>query len=366
MKQGMITTKCYRAILPNKATIGGQEKLRTLFDTFYTMHWSSPQHFCVSITFTFPYCVCSMMNLFIFSYPWAMLPDNIKKILNLRHGNADFQCDPGRTSQGASACPEEAPQLQPMQLHKQTSFPPLKSHAKFALRIQSDVKPFVCTQCNFSTKHANALKAHMITHLGGKSFTCTQCEFSCTRACNLKRHALTHGKESLSCTLCNYSCVRASHLKIHMRVHSGERPFACKQCVYTCKTVGDLKRHTQIHSEEKPFECGLCSYTTTQVGNLKRHKRKHTQEKPFKCGHCSISCSHSNSLQRHIKRKHIAPPNVWRNEKRGMELIDWIGKRLLSFGLNDDMTHCQMFQKVESVLPAKIWRLVGCTEMISW
>ena len=29
-------------------------------------------------------------------------------------------------------------------------------------------------------------------------------------------------------------------------------------------------------------------------------------------------------------------------------------------------THCQMFQKVESVLPAKIWRLVGCTEMLSW
>ena len=30
------------------------------------------------------------------------------------------------------------------------------------------------------------------------------------------------------------------------------------------------------------------------------------------------------------------------------------------------MTHCQMFQKVESVLPAKIGRLVGCTKMISW
>ena len=29
-------------------------------------------------------------------------------------------------------------------------------------------------------------------------------------------------------------------------------------------------------------------------------------------------------------------------------------------------THSQMFQKVESDLPAKIWRLVGCTEMISW
>ena len=30
------------------------------------------------------------------------------------------------------------------------------------------------------------------------------------------------------------------------------------------------------------------------------------------------------------------------------------------------MTHSQMFQKVKSDLPAKIWRLVGCTEMLSW
>ena len=30
------------------------------------------------------------------------------------------------------------------------------------------------------------------------------------------------------------------------------------------------------------------------------------------------------------------------------------------------MTHSQMFQKVEYGLPAKIWQLLGCTEMISW
>ena len=30
------------------------------------------------------------------------------------------------------------------------------------------------------------------------------------------------------------------------------------------------------------------------------------------------------------------------------------------------MRGCQMLGKVESDLPAKIWRLVGCTEMISW
>ena len=30
------------------------------------------------------------------------------------------------------------------------------------------------------------------------------------------------------------------------------------------------------------------------------------------------------------------------------------------------MSHSQMLGKVEYGLPAKIWRLVGCTEMISW
>ena len=69
------------------------------------------------------------MNLFIFNYPWALLPDNINEILNLRHENADIQYDHGRTSQGAYASSKEAPQLQPMQLQKQMGSPPQKSYA---------------------------------------------------------------------------------------------------------------------------------------------------------------------------------------------------------------------------------------------
>ena len=30
------------------------------------------------------------------------------------------------------------------------------------------------------------------------------------------------------------------------------------------------------------------------------------------------------------------------------------------------MSHCQMLGKFEYTLPAKFWRLVGCTEMLSW
>ena len=32
----------------------------------------------------------------------------------------------------------------------------------------------------------------------------------------------------------------------------------------------------------------------------------------------------------------------------------------------EHMTHSQMLGKIEYTLPAKFWRLVGCTEMLSW
>ena len=38
----------------------------------------------------------------------------------------------------------------------------------------------------------------------------------------------------------------------------------------------------------------------------------------------------------------------------------------LIFVQNVHMTHSQMLGKIEYTLPAKFWRLVGCTEMLSW
>ena len=49
-------------------------------------------------------------------------------------------------------------------------------------------------------------------------------------------------------------------------------------------------------------------------------------------------------------------PNVRKGLKNYEAKYDvWMGRR-----------RSQMFQKVEYGLPAKIWRLVGCTKMISW
>ena len=72
-------------------------------------------------------------------------------------------------------------------------------------------KPFVCTQCSYSSTTADNLKTHLRIHSGEKPFSCTQCEFSCTRVSYLKKHMLEHsGEKPFRCDQWNYSCARAT------------------------------------------------------------------------------------------------------------------------------------------------------------
>ena len=44
----------------------------------------------------------------------------------------------------------------------------------------------------------------------------------------------------------------------------------------------------------------------------------------------------------------------------------WCPKQKSRQLFNINMSHCQILGKFEYGLPAKFWRLVGCTEMLSW
>ena len=66
--------------------------------------------------------------------------------------------------------------------------------------------------------------------------------------------------------------------------------------------------------------------------------------------------------------------NVYKHSKNIIKIIALHDVRWFVFYCNErleisifiHMTHSQMLRKVEYALPAKIWRLVGCTEMLSW
>ena len=46
-------------------------------------------------------------------------------------------------------------------------------------------KPFVCTQCSYSSTTADNLKTHLRIHSGEKPFSCTQCELCVSSAASL-------------------------------------------------------------------------------------------------------------------------------------------------------------------------------------
>ena len=67
------------------------------------------------------------------------------------------------------------------------------------------------------------------------------------------------GEKPFVCTQCSYSSTTADNLKTHLRIHSGEKPFSCTQCEFSCTRVSYLKKHMLEHSGEKPFRCDQCS-----------------------------------------------------------------------------------------------------------
>ena len=70
------------------------------------------------------------------------------------------------------------------------------------------------------------------------------------------------GEKPFVCTQCSYSSTTADNLKTHLRIHSGEKPFSCTQCEFSCTRVSYLKKHMLEHSGEKPFRCDQCTMRT--------------------------------------------------------------------------------------------------------
>ena len=100
----------------------------------------------------------------------------------------------------------------------------------------------------------------------------------------------------------------------------------------------------------------------------------HEQLSPFKWRWTS-SYTHNYTLRWLLPSIPLSQgPSGWgppclRCHARGRALTcrsNWNGSEQQNQPKAKCMTHSQMLGKVEYGLPAKIWRLVGCTEMLSW
>ena len=110
-----------------------------------------------------------------------------------------------------------------------------------------------------------------------------------------------------SCSQCTYSCKVKGTLKRHMKhVHSNERPYSCSQCSYSCKVKGTLTQHIKhVHSNERPFSCPQCQYSCIAKSILTKHvKQTHSNERPYICSQCSYSSKAKCTLTQHMKNVH--------------------------------------------------------------
>ena len=168
--------------------------------------------------------------------------------------------------------------------------------------IHAKLKPFKCSECDFSAVEVAKLKRHMLTHSEEYPFKCDLCYFRCKQKENLVAHTKTvHDKEKkFYCSECDASFTQKHHLERHQKlVH--ENAFKCGQCTFSCTTEHKLKTHELMHKGESVFKCEWCDFACEHYSKFLRHQMCHKDERPFKCSSCDFSCSLVHNLKNHEK-----------------------------------------------------------------
>ncbi|XP_077111728.1 uncharacterized protein LOC143767354 isoform X2 [Ranitomeya variabilis] len=175
-----------------------------------------------------------------------------------------------------------------------------KSYLVTHQKSHSGEKPFSCSECGKCFNRKTILVTHQRIHTGEKPFSCSECGKCFTEKSYLITHQRSHtGEKPFSCLECGKCFCQKSNLVTHQRIHTGEKPFSCLECGIFFNQKTNLVTHQRIHKGEKPFSCLECGKRFTEKKHLVAHQNTHTGEKPYSCSECGKSFNEKSQLLKH-------------------------------------------------------------------
>ncbi|GFO20664.1 Zinc finger protein zfat [Plakobranchus ocellatus] len=198
------------------------------------------------------------------------------------------------------------------------------SHIRLHCVTHTDIKPFKCTKCSYSTNSKGNLYTHMRKHTG-QYYRCDQCDFKTVNKSHLVEHQMIHTNRRAQCLLCQKDYSTLKSLINHVRKYHTDKKgkdylqtflqgrgakgttviHQCHVCNRKFKKRIDRDRHLFIHDiKDLPNvqQCELCDYWASRRVYLDKHYLKHRVI--YCCCLCDDKFLSTVKLTKHLTEDH--------------------------------------------------------------
>ncbi|PVD20845.1 hypothetical protein C0Q70_19006 [Pomacea canaliculata] len=202
------------------------------------------------------------------------------------------------------------------------------SHMRLHCLVHTDLRPFRCSKCQYSTNSKGNLYTHMRKHTG-QFYRCKHCDFRTVNKSHLLEHEATHSKTRHPCALCHKDYSTGKSLINHVRkYHANSRRgrqylqtflqgrqargstviHQCHVCNRKFKKKIDRDRHLFVHDIRDvgtTQQCELCDYSASRRVYLEKHYLKHRVL--YCCAACPMKFLSTIRLLDHLENNHSTP-----------------------------------------------------------
>ncbi|KAL3244060.1 hypothetical protein MRX96_019628 [Rhipicephalus microplus] len=183
-----------------------------------------------------------------------------------------------------------------------------------------DLHVFSCNVCKKVFKTQSHMRLHCLIHTDLKPFTCHQCDFSSNAKGNLYTHMRKHTGNYFKCSRCSFRSCNRSHMAEHEATHSSVRQH-CKLCSNDYNTIKSLVNHVRKYHTTPAGKRYLATFQNKQLQNMavlhvchlcnRKFKKKVDRDRHLK--HrlvyvCSICCGlhlSATALRAHLQKEHL-------------------------------------------------------------